>query len=80
MHFIDSLLLSIVGNKAEQKITFRARSLIINIFFCSGIVIGYRIYINRKQNTIFSSQIINFFRSVGQSNCNQALIIIKRYN
>ena len=33
MHFIDSLLLSIVGNKAEQKITFRARSLIINIFF-----------------------------------------------
>ena len=30
MHFMNSLLLS-VGNKAEQKITFRARSLIINI-------------------------------------------------
>ena len=33
MHFINSLLLSVVGNKAEQKVTFTARSLIINIFF-----------------------------------------------
>ena len=33
MHFIDSLLLSIVGNKAEQKITSRVPRLIINKFF-----------------------------------------------
>ena len=33
MHFINSLLLLVVGNKAEQKITFRARRLIINIAF-----------------------------------------------